>query len=683
MINKPNVDNRKILPQAAPDSPLSKVYKYAVYAASFIISFVIFLKTMNPTSFGYDTTWFHIQVAELAVGQTTGFPLAFLLGKLFTFLPFGTLAFRLNMFSVFWGAATVTVFVMIISNLLKKEYYIALISTLFFAFFRFFWAGTNRFEVYTLHTFLIGLIILFGVYWIQTKKNKYLYLYYLFIGLSLTNHPLSLFLLPVLVLFPVFTDWREVFKVKKVFIIIALIAAPLLLYLYIPIRSFQGHGNIKTLEQFIYYITGSQWKKELGFKSFEIIKTQVYGYFYPILADLKIPALIILIVGEVMLFLKNRKYFLLMLALLVSYFIPLFLYERTVSDFYIIFIITLIIVPFAFGLYYIKEAIILIFHKIGNRVSVKNNLKALKDETSSEKIILKEEKEDGVDKNNNLPDQKTSSEIPVQNNRHGKFIIVFFICFFAIISILPIQLCAVNYPVVDKSRDTIIYDYWKTIITEMRENSVLITSSKSSNVAFYLTKFEFNKNIEIKIGLSEKKIMTYLKDNLGKKTVYLNQAYLPPLVPLFELKQIGYELLWKDYNELLLTYEVLGFKKNVDFDLSDKEISLKFGEEKIIYYIIKNKSEDTLLNMDSIELRLPKSLELAGMDEAQSDIKDMPGKAQGAFMWTNGPYVLEPAGKLKVAVRVKALTPGSDKITFRVTTSNKYENAPEIAVTVK
>ena len=87
--------------------------------------------------------------------------------------------------------------------------------------------------------------------------------------------------------------------------------------------------------------------------------------------------------------------------------------------------------------------------------------------------------------------------------------------------------------------------------------------------------------------------------------------------------------------------------------------------------------------MDSIELRLPKSLELAGMDEAQSDIKDMPGKAQGAFMWTNGPYVLEPAGKLKVAVRVKALTPGSDKITFRVTTSNKYENAPEIAVTVK
>ncbi|MHB1377385.1 MAG: protein O-mannosyl-transferase family, partial [Candidatus Humimicrobiaceae bacterium] len=176
MADKLKINNPEALSRTSSDSRLFKLYKYAVYALSFIISLIIFLKTMNPSSFGYDTTWFHIQVPELAVGQTTGFPLAFLLGKLFTFLPFGTIAYRLNMFSVFWGAATVTVFVMIVSNLLKKEYYIAFVSALFFSFFRFFWIGTNRFEVYTLHTFLVGLIILFGIYWLQSKKNKYLYL---------------------------------------------------------------------------------------------------------------------------------------------------------------------------------------------------------------------------------------------------------------------------------------------------------------------------------------------------------------------------------------------------------------------------------------------------------------------------------------------------------------------------
>ncbi|MHB1254538.1 MAG: protein O-mannosyl-transferase family, partial [Candidatus Humimicrobiaceae bacterium] len=549
--------------------------------------------------------------------------------------------------------------------------------------FRFFWIGTNRFEVYTLHTFLIGLIILFGIYWLQSKKNKYLYLYYLFIGLSLTNHPLSLFLMPALVLFPVFTDWREVFKLKKVFIIIALIAAPLLFYLYIPIRSFQGHGNIKTLHQFIDYITGSQWKQQFGFKSFEIIKTQMYGYFYPILSDLSIVGLIILIIGEVMLFLKNRKYFLLMLVLLISYLIPLYLYESRVSDFYIIFIITLLIIPFAFGLYYIKEGIIYLYKKIRRYNSLKKNAKSSKEEISPGEINSKAENTAESGKNSGAPGQKTSGEISVQSIRHRKIKTIFLVCFFAIISILPIQLCAFNYPIVDKSRDTMIYDYWKTVITEMKDNSVLITSSKSSNVAFYLTKFEFNKNIEIKIGLNELKLMNYVKENLGKKNIYINQAYLPPLAPFFELKQIGYELFWNDYRELLVTYEIFDFKQIVDFKLSDKAIDMEFGEEKSFYYIIKNHSASDLLNLDSIELKLPKNLKLVGIDESQSDIKDMPGRAQGAFMWTNGPYVLDPGKELKVAVRIKAIAPGNDKIGFRVTTMKIFKTAPDIAVSVK
>ena len=228
-----------------------------------------------------------------------------------------------------------------------------------------------------------------------------------------------------------------------------------------------------------------------------------------------------------------------------------------------------------------------------------------------------------------------------------------------------------------------IYYYWKTVITEMKENSILITSSKSSNVAFYLTKFEFNKNIEIKIGLNELKLMNYVKENIGKKNIYINQAYLPPLTPFFELKQTGYEIFWKDYKELLVTYEIFDFKQIVDFELSDKAINMEFGEEKAIYYIIKNHSKSDLLNIDSIELKLPKNLKLVGIDEPQSDIKDMPGRAQGAFMWTKGPYVLDPGKELKVAVRIKAVIPGNDKIGFRVTTMKIFKTAPDIAVSVK
>ena len=351
--------NTRQLIQNQGDSKLFFFYKVLAYALSFITTFIIFLKTMNPSSFGYDTTWFHIQIPELAVGQTTGFPLAFLLGKLFTYLPFGTMAYKLNVFSVFWGAATVTVFVMIISNLLKKEYCIALVSTLFFAFFKVFWVQTNRFEVYTLHSFLIGLIILFGIYWTQSKKDKFLYLYYLFIGLSFTNHPLSVFLAPALILFPVFTDWRTVLKAKKVVIIIALIIAPLLLYLYIPIRSFQGHGNITTWHKFFDYITGSKWKQQFGFRSFTVFKKQANNYFSLIKDDFGIISALIILTGIIFMIRKNIKYFFLILALIVLNLIPVFLYEDKPNSFYLISVITFLIIPFAYGLHFIKTAIVL------------------------------------------------------------------------------------------------------------------------------------------------------------------------------------------------------------------------------------------------------------------------------------------------------------------------------------
>ncbi|MCE5328979.1 DUF2723 domain-containing protein, partial [bacterium] len=493
---------------------------------------------MNPSSFGYDTTWFHIQVPELAVGQTTGFPLAFLLGKLFTYLPFGTIAYRLNIFSVFWGAATVTVFVMIASNLLKKEYYIAFVSTLFFAFFKVFWVQTNRFEVYTLHSFLIGLIILFGIYWEQSRKDKFLYLYYFFIGLSFTNHPLSVFLAPAFILFPVFIDRHTVLKVKKIFTIIALIIAPLLLYLYIPIRSFQGYGNITTWHKFFDYITGSNWKQQFGFRNFTVFKKQAHNYLMLVKDDFGIAALIVSLAGTIAMIRKNIKYFSLIIALIVLNLIPVFLYEDTPNDFYLISVITFLIIPFAYGLYYIKAGIIFISKKISDKVSFKNNEKS--------------------------PGKKRAKTI----------CLIFLIFFYISITIFPLYLCVSNFQIEDKSHDTQIYDYWKTIISEMKDNSVLITSSKSSSVAFYLTKYEFNKNIEIQIGLNDKKLKKFVNENLGRKNIYFNQVYLPLLDPYYELKQIGYETYWKDYKEPLITWEILRYKKIIDFKSSENALDL-------------------------------------------------------------------------------------------------------------
>ena len=292
-----------------------KNYIYLFYLLSFLLPFSIYLRTMNPSSPGWDTTWFHIQVPLLYVGQTTGFPIAFLLGKLFSYIPVGTIAFRLNLFSVFWGSMTVFILFILIKNLLKKEYYIAFITSMFFGLFRVFWFQTARFEVYTLSTFFSAIIILIGYYWYDSRDNKFLYLYYFLIGLSFTNHPISLFLAPAFILFPIYTSWREVFRIKKFFIILALIISPNLLYLYIPIRSLQGYGSITSLTSFLNYISGDKWRGQFGFKNLEIIKNLFLGYLDLIRGDFTVIVLIIFLAGIVFLAIYKRKFFYLILSL--------------------------------------------------------------------------------------------------------------------------------------------------------------------------------------------------------------------------------------------------------------------------------------------------------------------------------------------------------------------------------
>jgi len=240
-----------------------------------------------------------------------------------------------------------------------------------------------------------------------------------------------------------------------------------------------------------------------------------------------------------------------------------------------------------------------------------------------------------------------------------------------------------NFASVDKSKDTLIYDYWKTIESNLEDNSIIISSSKSTNVLAYILLYESEKNVKIERGLSYEETLEAINQNIDKTTIYFNQAYLPDLSTRFNLETIGYPLHWKDYNEQLVTYKILGYKKYVDFEMPADSISFEYGEEKILTFKIINKNDAEPINLGSIELGLPKSLKFINMDEKSSDLDVMPGMASGFYMWTKGPYVINPSGALKISVQVKAVSPDENKIRFRVTTNNLYEEAPEVSISIK
>lgn len=243
-----------------------------ILVSLFLFPFFIYLATLAPS-----ITWQHdgadggdltAAAYTLGIPHPTGYPLYVLLAKLFTFLPWGDIAYRVNLMSAFFAAATVPLVYLASSALLAptvemgkglmlseaqgwSDKIVALVASvtaaLAFAFSHVFWSQAVIAEVYTLNAFFVALIIYMLSYGarIRTFSNSFRLFYPLafLYGLSLGNH------LSMLLLFPagLFLAWRgelhRSLKPKTLIVGSAFFLLGLSVYLYLPLRAAQ-HPSI-------------------------------------------------------------------------------------------------------------------------------------------------------------------------------------------------------------------------------------------------------------------------------------------------------------------------------------------------------------------------------------------------------------------------------------------------------
>src|SRR5512142_2000566 len=73
----------------------------------FLCPFAIYLLTLAPTVYTFDSAEFATGAYVLGIIHPTGYPLYLVLAKLFTFIPVGDVAYRVNLLSALFGAVTV------------------------------------------------------------------------------------------------------------------------------------------------------------------------------------------------------------------------------------------------------------------------------------------------------------------------------------------------------------------------------------------------------------------------------------------------------------------------------------------------------------------------------------------------------------------------------------------------
>src|SRR4030095_9709728 len=125
---------------------------------------------------------------SLGVAHPPGYPLFTMLGHVFSFLPLGSMPFRVNLLAVVCDALTVGVIYFTALRLTRSRL-AAAIAALVLAFNPTFWTWSLAAEVFPLNNLLAALLIYLVVVWRESPEKTSLLVACCFVGgLPLTNH---------------------------------------------------------------------------------------------------------------------------------------------------------------------------------------------------------------------------------------------------------------------------------------------------------------------------------------------------------------------------------------------------------------------------------------------------------------------------------------------------------------
>jgi hypothetical protein len=217
-------------------------------AILFLSMFMLYLSGMAPSITVGDSGEFCAAGAILGLPHSPGYPLYCLLAKAFiAAVPWGSIAYRVNLLSAAAAAASVSLMYTVVRKLLERDRdgadagAPAAFAVLALAVSPAFWHSAIQAEVFALNTaFAAGILYAFAV------DNVFAGIF--LFGLGLGNHHTLVFLAPLLA-------WQFArsggWGLRRVAAALACFAAGFSVYAYLPIRSFKNPaldwGNPETL----------------------------------------------------------------------------------------------------------------------------------------------------------------------------------------------------------------------------------------------------------------------------------------------------------------------------------------------------------------------------------------------------------------------------------------------------
>jgi hypothetical protein len=235
-----------------------------------IAALLVYTATLAPglsfQHYGTDGGDLIAAARTLGVPHPSGYPTYTLAARIFTYLPFGSIAYRVNLLSAVSAAATAGMLFLCMRLLLPRHPHAPLVAgstALVLAFSPLVWSQAVISEVYTLNALFATIVLFLVLRWRAGAGESPLYLAALVLGVGLGNHLTLAFLLPALLIL-VWPQRARLLRLRPLLTTTALFAIGLGVYAYLPIAA-SGHppvnwGAPSTWRRFLWVVTAKQYQ---------------------------------------------------------------------------------------------------------------------------------------------------------------------------------------------------------------------------------------------------------------------------------------------------------------------------------------------------------------------------------------------------------------------------------------
>jgi len=414
---------------------------------SVVIPFAMYLATLAPSVTFFDSGEFLTATASLGSAHSPGYPLFLMYAKPFTWLPFGSIAFRVNMATAFSSSLACLGVYLLTFRLLREERLTddplfsvwairmaSLSAACTFAATPRLWLQSNHDKPYPLLAAITAVILYLLLLWRERYRSgeerpDLIYAATFLAGLSMALHQTVVLLLPAWFLLIVLVDWRMITRVKELVLASAFALFGFSVHLYLPLRATRNPllnwGDPKTYGQFLWHFLRKGYPPEPHQRDAELLWAQIKAFNVP--HEFTWLGVLLVLLAIFRLWRGHRDIVLAYLAAVAVFLIVIAGYFNTPSEtiflteefFTPLYLLTALMV--GIGLYYLLDFAV---------------------------------------RHARLPEQFGAQV-------YGIVAIMFFT--------LPVTLCAMNYYENDQHNNYIAFDYAANSLRSLPENAVMFT----------------------------------------------------------------------------------------------------------------------------------------------------------------------------------------------------------------